>query len=144
MPGPVPKKPSQRRRRNKPAGGEWQTLDGQPFAGERPRKPGGLHAFAQSWWDAAWASPVSSQWELDDRLEVVRLVKLAERIDRDVDRPGWVDSEFRHLLDRLGLTRSGRLKNRYELPEPQDDEDDQGGEVVTSARWGHLTPVDGA
>jgi len=139
MASPIPKKPGQRRNANKKRGGEWQTLDGNPYEGPRPRKPPKLCAFSTNWWDTAWESPVSSQWEPDDRLEVVRLALLADRIGRDPERPMSVDAEFRQLLDRLGLTRKGRLANRYELPEVEVEEE---AEVVGSGRWGHLAPVD--
>ena len=132
-----------RARRNRPAGGEWTAVPDGAYDGPRPRKPSGLRSFASHCWDAYWLSPVANMWEDDDRLEVVRLVKLLDKSDRDEDCPGWVHSEIRHGQERLGLTRKGRLSNRYDLPDAESDGDGRDEPVDDlKSKWGHLEPVE--
>ena len=137
--GPVPNRT--RRRRNVPTFGDWQTLPDTVYAGPTPRKPAGLHAHASAVWDTAWRHPAANWWTEPDRLEVVELVRLAERVDREESPPGWVSKRMMEIRDRLGLSKVGRQKLRWLLPsegeQPAAEQPSDGAE----SPWGHLRPV---
>ncbi len=145
--GPAPKRQEERINRNKKAAGEWQDVPNELYTGPKPPKPAGLCDYAEQWWDLVWLNPVANKWTSVDRMEVVRLIMLADTIGRDEgdpdtgapNRAGWVDTKFSQLLRFLALTPDGLRDRRWELTE-QEVADERSEAVVNTddARWDNL------
>lgn len=117
-PGPAPKDPSQRRRRNAPARGEWVDLPEltKPVLPELPE--GDWSKRTQEAW-ALWRSdPATSQYSSAGIAQAINLLHLFE---------GWVRgdekySEVRLTMDGLGLTPKGKRDLRWRAPQETKDE----------------------
>jgi hypothetical protein len=112
--GLAPKDPSQRRRYNQPARGEWVDLE--PLTApvlppypvvwyKRETKP---FAVAKWMWDLWREDPVTSQWSPSD---LAQALELGERYWR------FRDAERLRVLTCLGLNAKGRRDLRWRLPE---------------------------
>lgn len=114
MPGPPPKHPDQRRRRNAaptltqlPADGRKGTAPEWPLT-----KPS---AAEQRFWTDVWATPQAAAWE---RLGWVRTVARYVRVAVQAEKPkapAAVCGEARQMEDRLGLTPMSLLRLRWEI-----------------------------
>jgi hypothetical protein len=119
MPGPPPKPRHQRRRQNKPAGGEWVML---PVEG-RTEKPPALPRFrkwsaqTREWWGVIWHSPMATQWHDCDVHVLLELAVLRE--DFRADPKPSLASEIRQREDAFGLTPKGRQALRWRIAEEQ-------------------------
>lgn len=118
MPGPPPKPPAQRRRRNITAdSGAWSTAPG--AAETVPDPPTDLKVTGRVWWESAWKSPVSAGWTDSE----VRIVERAAGLADACAQAGASSATYRELRaleDALSLTRAGRLRNRITLPAEED------------------------
>lgn len=100
MPGPAPKDPSSRRRRNAAVGKTLLPSGGR--AGVAPAWPI-VNAFEPEVWTELWASPQSVAWERHGWTRVVaRYALLLAKAEAD-DASAAVLGEVRQLEDRLGL-----------------------------------------
>lgn len=123
--GPAPKQPSQRRRRNAPAAGEWQELPRTGPTGRAPRWPlGDETVFASNLWKRLWKTPQACKWTdvPGSDLMVARYVKLTEAIRGELraEEMKSVYPELRLIEDGLGLSPKGMQALRW-MP-AQDDE----------------------
>lgn len=99
MPGPPPKHPAQRRRRNaapakKPVARR---------ARRAPEPPKGLTAAARAWWRRVWASPVSGQWTDADVPQVQRLARIISVLSIEGTAQSKAAAQLRALEELLGI-----------------------------------------
>ena len=138
MPGPPPKPPGQRRRRN--AGPQFKVLPAegrQEPVPELPDRPNGWLPSTREWWERIWKSPMATQWV---EVEYWTLVRLARMID--LERRGEANTvirrEIRYLEDAFGLNPASRARLRWQIgPEA-------GAEMREVASFRRLRAVDPA
>jgi len=121
MPGPPPKLPSNRRRRNPPAGGEWTMLGDPPSkrpALPRPYPKGGWSPAAKTAWKSWWSSPVASMWDPSDHDTVEMLLRLIHNWDPPTASQATAIQRFKN---GLGLTPAGRRQLRWMFPREEPD-----------------------
>lgn len=119
MPGPPPKHPDARRRRNAtvpmvrlPAEGR----EGDPPAWPLTGKPNKAEAV---FWAEVWSTPQAVAWErLGWVRTVARYVRLAVKAEARAALAS-VCSEARQMEDRLGLTPMSMLRLRWEVVEDE-------------------------
>jgi len=116
MPGPAPKNPADRVRRNKPLANTVLLPHG-GRVGEPPAWP--LATNTPKIWASLWATPQAAQWELQG-IGTVRVVAryalFAEEFgDETVEPNAALLGEIRQLEDRLGLTPMAMLRLRWEI-----------------------------
>lgn len=159
MSGPPPKHPDERRRRNVPAGGEWQVAPGDSWEGEVvPDPPDGLTDASEEAWSIWFGSWMASFWQVDDLPTLRRLAKLYDECERlesgewmsaiadttggtgRITRPAIPYGELRQLMDRFGLSPAARQKLRW-LPPDGQAEATPAATATESRRYGHLTAV---
>jgi len=128
MPGPPPKHPSERRRRNAtvpmtrlPAEGRRGDPPEWPLAGPRKRE--------LAIWAELWSTPQAVVWE---RLGWFRPVARYARLLYEVEKPGATAArlaEARQMEDRLGLSPMAMLRLRWEVvaDEVAERRDEAGG-----------------
>lgn len=118
MPGPAPKHPDQRRRRN--AAPSMTRLPAEGRTGDPPVWPLGRQAVAEKRiWLEVWATPQAVAWErLGWTRTVARYVRLAAVAERP-KAPASICAEVRQLEDRLGLTPMSLLRLRWEIIEDE-------------------------
>lgn len=124
MPGPLPKDPSSRRRRNVSVGKVVLPAEGR--SGDAPVWPF-RNAVEPYTWAGLWGLPQAVEWE---RLHLVRVVAryavLSESVESAVDVRGPVLAEVRQLEDRLGLSAKSMRAMLWVIG---DAEDSQGAPV---------------
>lgn len=120
MPGPAPKHPSKRARRNAPEAGEWVTLPAEPYEGPRPEYEPADHMAGI--WEAWWSSPMAHMWEQSDWPFLILLLKLTDEA-MNSDDAIRATAEMRQWADKFGLTPEGRQKRRWMLPSASVEED---------------------
>jgi hypothetical protein len=115
MPGPVPKRSTQRRRRNKPAGGE---IDRAEAAGSftPPKANSKWHPTAKIWFDSLAASGQARYYEPSDW---ALAIFLAEAMSREL-KPQYVGTSetgdvIREVLPVKGASISALLKGMTSL-----------------------------
>lgn len=158
MSGPPPKHPDERRRRNVPAGGEWQVAPGQSWSGEVPEAPEGLTNESIEAWGIWFGSWMASFWQPEDLPALRRMVKLYDECER-LEGAGWLEGvdasakgrvtrpaipygELRQLMDRFGLSPAARQRLRWLPPDGQAEQSgDPDPAATTSRRYGHLQAV---
>lgn len=114
MRGPPPKDPSQRRRRNAPAAGEWVPAEGVGWQhGAVPAPPDGvLKASRDAWaaWMGAW---FASHWTPEDLPGLRTVVRLYDQVERGEFQRA---SELRLQMDTYGITPKGQQDRRWRRP----------------------------
>jgi hypothetical protein len=114
MPGPAPK--LYRRRRNTPAGGEWQHAPAEGWRwGPVPNPPEGLTEASNEAWRQWFSGWVSAFWSPSDVYVLQIVVRLYDRCERGVAKA----TEWRELtawLNGYGLTPKGRQQRRWLPP----------------------------
>jgi len=147
MPGPPPKDPSERRRRNlaKPQRGEWVHAPGSGWRhGRKPRRPDGLTEASVKAWSVWLSSWPASFWEPHQVPLLRRLVRLHDQIERleDWDGDGKCPpipyAEFRQLADQFGVSPKGVQDRRWMPPKVDGDE---AKPAAKPAAYGHLKAV---
>lgn len=143
MPGPVPKQPGQRRRRNRqPAGTKLLPAGGRvgptPPLGKRPGGGSWLKS-TREWWRVLWASPMATEYQDADAWTLRRVAFMYDLAGRG-ELNAALTRELRLLLDAFGLTAYGRRRLGWWIAE---------GEVVElrsapSPRRLRATDSDGA
>jgi hypothetical protein len=120
MPGPVPKDPALRRRRNKPASGEWQptkTIGWQH--GPVPEPPDGLLKASLAAWNTWFGAWFASHWtpaDLPGIRAVVLLYDACERGDKTAR------AERRQGMDGYGITPYGQQRLHWAPPKAEEPE----------------------
>lgn len=118
MPGPEPKKDSERRRRNAPLANTVK-LPATGRKGNTPRWP--LNGRTPRGWVGLWKKPQAIMWERNgDELLVARYLHLRNMVQQPEDlnsvKP-TVLGELRQMEDRLGLSPMALLRLRWEIVE---------------------------
>lgn len=143
MPGPPPAPAEQRRRRNTPAGGEWQNAPGVGWQhGKPPPPPKGLRPEMVEEWKAWFSCWWAAFWTPDDVPMLRRMAAMQNECLRieagdytEKTRPSPPYGEWRQLTDRFGMTPKARLSLRW-LPQAEDKT-----QARKPSRYGHLKAV---
>lgn len=123
MPGPAPKRDSERRRTNKPVTGWNRTPEGTGWRhGRVPTAPDGTTAAGKKTWKLWFASWWSWWWSPEDVPQLEIALKLWELARTDPS----VAPKFQAMADALGLTPKGRYALRLLPPEDADETDGSG------------------
>jgi hypothetical protein len=111
MPGPSPKSPETRRRRNKPARGDWTAAAGVGWQyGEVPAPPTGLLKVSREAWATWMGGWVAAHWTPVDVPGLRQLVRLYDQVQRgELQRAG----EVRLWMDDYGITPKGQQARRW-------------------------------
>lgn len=114
MPGPPPKDPATRRRRN--AGPQLSKLPRSGRPGDPPPWPLPRQSKAEkALWADLWATPQATQWEVGAwPRTVARYVRLVLKAESP-SAPAGLHTEVRQLEDRLGLSPMAMLRLRWEV-----------------------------
>jgi hypothetical protein len=115
MPGPTPKNPAIRQRKNKSASRALLPAETNPIE-ETPRLPGngkGFHLMARQWWADIWSSPQSQEYLRADLPALYRLVKLVDVFWKEGDLS--VATEIRLLEREFGLTPLARRRLEWQV-----------------------------
>lgn len=120
MPGPPPKDPKLRQRRNKEATAATLIDSSPPAEGKKPKLPplsklgreGKWHPYVLEWWDEIWASPMASEYTQPDVHGLVMLMDLQDRYWK-----GETDlaAEIRLQRQCYGLTNLDRRRLQWEI-----------------------------
>jgi hypothetical protein len=119
-PGPLPKDPAARRRRNAPAGGEWidlpPTVDKAVVRALPRRSNGEWSARAKATWEAWSRDPASTQWTSADVAYALDTLYLVDQFSRRVQAS--LAAEIRLRMDGLGLSPKGKRNLRWRIAPP--------------------------
>lgn len=139
MPGPPPKSPGMRQRRNKTStratlppeespllpSADDEVIDGEPV--ERvipPLPPRGRrkwHALTLLWWEDVWASPMATEFL---RADLHGLYILADLVDQYWKKPSTkLAGEIRQQRQCFGLTPIDRRRLQWEVDRGEEAED---------------------
>lgn len=117
MPGPQPKDPSRRARRNKTSTRAVLRAVENPEIPDLPEVRD-WHSQVLDWWERAWESPMSSEWTTSD-IDVMYLAAgLMQEFWSGEARPAdmkSIASEVRQLLGQCGLTPMSRRSLQWEI-----------------------------
>lgn len=112
MPGPAPKNPADRVRRNAPRA-NTQLL---ASVCDQPVPPWPLPFPQPGTWVGLWSVPQANMWHLLGWTRIVaRYCWLLERTETEPDVPATIFGEVRQLEDRLGLTPKALLQLQWEI-----------------------------
>lgn len=138
--GPAPKKPEERRRRNKPAAGEWRAAPGEGWQhGELPKAPDGLLAASREAWTTWFRSWWAAHWGREDLPALRQVIKLYDAVERG---EGQRAGELRLWMDNYGITPEGQQKRRWARPQGQSQpEQPKGGAVAADDPYRGLRVV---
>jgi hypothetical protein len=132
MPGPAPKHPQLRQRRNISTTRAVLPAEEQPRT-EPPELPphlgdGGWSAMAVQWWRDVWSSPMQVEFLRGDEPALCRLVALVDQFWKDGDLA--TAREIRLLEREFGLTPLSRRRLEWSVVRVEDAierlEDDRG------------------
>jgi len=138
MSGPIPKE--QRRRRNKPARGDWRARSSLGWQhGEIPPAPEGVMPATQAAWSAWMQAWFAAHWTPADLPGLRQVARLFDQLERGEFTRA---AELRMGMDNYGITPKGQAFLRWAPPKadapemapaPEDDEDEK--------LYGHLRRV---
>ena len=126
MPGPMPKDPSIRQRRNKsitrsmlPA--ELAPIGRIPYLPRRPKGKGGWHKMARLWWHDVWTSPMHYEYL---RVDVHALYRLVILVDAFL-KSGTLEiaKEIRLLEREFGITPLSRRRLEWSVAQAEEARD---------------------
>ena len=141
MPGPDPKHPSTRARRNKTSTHAVLTAD---HAIEAPELPGeDWHRMTLAWWRDIWASPMAPEYDDSDRHGLYQLAVLVDDFwtaDSSKSRRE-IAAEIRQQGQRFGLSPIDRRRLQWEI-ERTEQAQEQGAKRRTKAA-GKTPPTTG-
>jgi len=113
MPGPVPKPPGQRRRRNKAVKAEQLPAISAKATPILPDSDGLLER-TREWWKTVWSSPMAAVFLEADVAALARLASLVNRVHRG-ESSARLLGEIRALEDRFGLSPLARRRLQWEV-----------------------------
>lgn len=125
MPGPLPKSPELRQRRNKAATRavlrpEELPLENRPHLPHNPDEEG-WHPLARRWWKEVWASPLRYEFMRADLGALFRLVMLVDQYWKT--RSLAVAKEIRLLEREFGLTPLSRRRLEWQAAQSEEAKD---------------------
>jgi hypothetical protein len=113
-PGPPPKLPGQRRRRNAPAAGEWHSTEATHWQyGPIPEPPEGLLKASEVVWRSWFQSWVAAHWTPGDVPQLCIVIGLYDLVLRGASRNS---NELRLWMGSYGLTPAGAQQRRWLPP----------------------------
>ncbi len=125
MPGPMPKDPKIRQRRNKSASRALLPAETAPIE-SAPRLPNcpderGWHSMAHRWWQDVWASPMHFEFVRGDVPALFRLIVLVNSFwwNGKLD----VAKEIRLLEREFGLTPLSRRRLEWSVAQAEEAKD---------------------
>lgn len=126
MPGPMPKDPSIRQRRNKASSRALLPAERAPIekAPRLPKHPEGesWHYMAKRWWQDVWQSPMHYEYLRGDLPALFRLVILVDKFWRTQSLS--LASEIRLLEREFGLTPLSRRRLEWTVVQAEESKDD--------------------
>lgn len=142
MPGPAPKHPSARARRNKSTTAATITRPVKAKVPDLPEAPpvveydedggrhsydAGWHAMSQAWWADVWSSPMSSEWDESDVHNLYICLLLQQDMWTATSARERKDAAAEYRLQRkdLGLTPFDRRRLEWTI-EQADEAKDRG------------------
>ena len=160
MPGPLPKPPDQRRRRNRPTV-PTTNLPADGFNEPAPDPPGWveLGPAGSAWWEWAWSTPQAAAWSTSahlptvarraaleddlralesedfDGLGIQELRSLVKSLKAIVTNKAGLLSKVTELDDRLGLSPKSMAQLRWTIVAAEEPKAESDGNVVTPERW---------
>lgn len=122
MPGPLPKNPATRARRNRSTSRALLPNESRPIE-EKPRLPncpneGGWHSMATRFWDDVWSSPMHFEYLRGDLPSLFRLVTLVDVYWKTMSLP--VAKELRLLEREFGLTPLSRRRLEWQVAQSEE------------------------
>lgn len=123
MPGPAPKNPAIRQRRNQSATRAVLPAEVEPRGEAKPRLPkcpngGSWHAMARRWWRDVWSSPMSMEFLRGDEPAIYRLVALVDVFWKTGDLA--TAREIRLLEREFGLTPLSRRRLEWSVTQAEE------------------------
>jgi len=133
MPGPAPKHPSVRQRRNRASTAatlradhaiiapELPQLAPDPETGQRPQ----WHELTLAWWRDIWASPMAPEYDDSDRHGLFALARLVDdfwKADTPTARRELA-GEIRLQAQRFGLSPLDRRRLQWEIERTEEAQD---------------------
>ena len=119
MPGPAPKRDSERRRTNKPATPWVKTTKVGWQHGKIPSVPSNVTREAGKTWRLWFGSWWASWWSPEDVPQIELALRLWDRVNSgDVQAA----SNFRGIAEHLGITPKGRHTMRWLAPEDEEED----------------------
>lgn len=123
MPGPAPKDPSTRARRNRTSTSSQLKADPSIEAPNLPEMP--WHPMTLAWWSDVWASPMAPEYDDSDKHGLFALAMLVNdfwstdevRIRRDLA------AEIRQQSQRFGLSPIDRRRLQWEIERSEEAQD---------------------
>lgn len=137
-PGPPPRDPQLRRRRNAPRSGEWIDLPatvGKPILPALPRRTkaeGPWSARTRATWSAWRKDPATTRYTPADIEYAISTILLAELANRKMTAS--LLAELRLRMNGLGLTPPGKQRLRWRIGEPAEVVELDGARRAKSAR----------
>lgn len=125
MPGPPPKRPELRQRRNKSASRALLPAESMPIE-KAPRLPNhpagdGWHNMARRWWSDVWSSPMHYEFLRGDLPALFRLVLLVDQFWRSGELE--LAREIRLLEREFGLTPLSRRRLEWSVAQAEEAKD---------------------
>lgn len=134
MSGPPPN--PTRRRRNKPAGGEWKPAPGVGWQhGPIPDPPDGLLASSRETWASWFKGWWAVHWSPDYLAQVRKAIQIYDATERGDFK---VVSELRQWMDGIGVTFKGQQMLRWQ---PPTEETQKSAAAPAENPYGHLRIV---
>lgn len=120
MPGPLPKNPATRARRNKTSTTALLQADPSIIAPALPERV--WNPLTLAWWEDLWASPMAPEY---DESDVHGLYMLAALIDAFWDKPGNTElaKEIRNQRQSYGLSPMDRRRLQWTIEQAEDAQD---------------------
>lgn len=115
MPGPPPKKPELRQRKNKSATAAMLGEHQQPIPDLPDQRI--WHPMTSRWWDDIWASPMAVQFLDADRHALYRLAVLIDAFWLEPTKE--LAGEIRQQESRFGLTPLDRWRLQWKVEPPE-------------------------
>lgn len=121
MPGPLPKDPNTRARRNRSTTAAKLVDRGDARPTGVPPLPAGLpwHELTQAWWADVWASPMAGEYL---KVDVHGLFRLAMLVNRFWMGDPSVAAEIRLTGQRFGLSPFDRRQLQWEIARVEERE----------------------
>ncbi|NMC84301.1 MAG: P27 family phage terminase small subunit [Anaerolineaceae bacterium] len=125
MPGPLPKDPAIRQRRNKSASKALLPAESLPRirAPQLPKREDGKpwHPMARAFWKDVWSSPMRSEYLRADEPALFRLVYLVDMFWKTPDLD--IAKEIRALEREFGLTPLSRRRLEWTVTQTEEAKD---------------------
>jgi hypothetical protein len=115
VPGPPPKPPSQRRRRN--ADPQFKTLPAegrQEPVPDLPERASGWLPSTRDWWERIWKSPMATQW-IEADFDTIHRLALMQDAEARGEGGTVLRREIRLLEDAFGLNPASRARLRWQI-----------------------------